>query len=718
MDLTTFFFLIQAIAISIYLTLAVYVALSRSARRINLPFILFATIQAFNAYSLYLSWSPGGEVTGIPLILRFRIAVLSFLPGIFLHMFLPLLRDKPHRLAIHITRGAYVLGAINACAVFLGDALIDGFIYRGPQGADILDPHFNTSGIIAILVWVTLSMGAASTLLVYASRDHTQPRIQADARRLLFPWFLLIFAGIAGAVGIALPSDSTSGWSLILSSLDRLLSIVAGLLLARGVLRFGSPVGRPIHHRLTPVILPLVAVVIVDFLLVYSTDFLTSPLQPLRLLLIALIAGTILARPELPQRVAHWLGPTPPADTNFAVHLNRAWESLAEGSYNVAQVAEMLLALQEQIQAEYVGVLELVKIEENRQLTFGRWEDGPRIYLKAEPFDWPLTEENLRNKNLITSSIPGPPNLILPIHDEQNLAGVLVIGEPMRGGVYSTGDLRLAELMTSQLSFAIAHGLRLEEAVGMPQRVESQTVLLPEVNVAIRTFGRLDIYTQYGDSSAPRPSLRARQILAILLASYPDPVPAESLMERLWPEHSQEAAANSLYVAIYALRRALEPDLQKGAVSRYIQRESDCYQLAMDDDLWIDFLEFEKLYWLGKEYVANSNHQGATQTYERAIRICRRPFLADSTLDLPVEVEVTRHRLQRYLHEMVWFITQQCTHEGNWPQAERALLHLLSVDHHNHNALQELIKIYRQQGKESLALELEANFKLEEEEDY
>jgi hypothetical protein len=95
--------------------------------------------------------------------------------------------------------------------------------------------------------------------------------------------------------------------------------------------------------------------------------------------------------------------------------------------------------------------------------------------------------------------------------------------------------------------------------------------------------------------------------------------------------------------------------------------------------------------------------------YERAIRICRRPFLADSTLDLPAEVEVTRHRLQRYLHEMVWHIIQQCKEEENWSMDERALLHLLSVDHHHAAARQELAKIYLSQGKEGLAQELEAN---------
>ena len=125
-------------------------------------------------------------------------------------------------------------------------------------------------------------------------------------------------------------------------------------------------------------------------------------------------------------------------------------------------------------------------------------------------------------------------------------------------------------------------------------------------------------------------------------------------------------------------------------------------------------MEFMKLYWQGRDLIANANPRGATQTYERAIRICRRPFLADSTLDLPAEVEVTRHRLQRYLHEMVEHITMQCSEEENWAMAERALLHLLSVDHHDPTARKELAKVYRYQGKESLAQELESVIEMAE----
>jgi DNA-binding SARP family transcriptional activator len=706
MDATSIFFLIQAVSISIYLTLAVYVFLSRSPNRISLPFILFASIQAFIAYSFFLLRSPAGTPESIPTILRFRWAISSFLPALFLHMFLPLVREGLQRIATVCTQIAYGLGIVTAIGFLFTDFLITDIINRGPQGADLLDPVFNSLGITLASIWVILSMGAASFFLTHATRDQIQPRIQADAKRLLPPWILLILAGLLGSLSIAVSSDSTQGISLYLSLSDRILSIAAGILLARGILGYGSPAGSPIHHRLVPAILPFAAVIVADYLLVYCSEFLNSPLLLVRLLLFSLLGGAILASPELPQHVARWLGSTPPDDTNFAIRLNRAWESLVEGSFNVAQVAEMLLALQEQIQAGFVGVLELVDIDENRKLSFGRWEDGPRFFLHAEPFDWPLSEENLPQTDYEFSKLPGPPTLILPIHDDQNLAGILIIGEPIRGGVFSTSDLRLAELLAGQISFALGHGLRLEETLGVPKRVEPDAVILPKVNVAIRTFGRLDIYTQYGETKSPRLSLRARQILAILLSSYPDPVPAESLMDRLWPEHSRESAANSLYVAIYALRRSLEPDLQKGAVSRYVQRESDCYKLIINEDLWVDFIEFIKLYWAGKDSLVRSNERRARRSFERAIRMCRRPFLADATLDLPAEVEVTRHQLQRFMHEMVWYLTDIYVKKENWAEAERVLFHSITMDHHDHEAREMLADIYQRQGKNGLAEEL------------
>ena len=46
--------------------------------------------------------------------------------------------------------------------------------------------------------------------------------------------------------------------------------------------------------------------------------------------------------------------------------------------------------------------------------------------------------------------------------------------------------------------------------------------------------------------------------------------------------------------------------------------------------------------------------------------------------------------------------------------AEHTLLHLLSVDRHDATARNELAKIYRTQGKEGLAQELEAAIEIAE----
>jgi DNA-binding SARP family transcriptional activator len=59
------------------------------------------------------------------------------------------------------------------------------------------------------------------------------------------------------------------------------------------------------------------------------------------------------------------------------------------------------------------------------------------------------------------------------------------------------------------------------------------------------------------------------------------------------------------------------------------------------------------------------------------------------------------------MHEMAWFLSQQNQAQGNLEAAERALLQLLAVDPHDYPAREGLTEIYRKQGKEGLALELE-----------
>jgi DNA-binding SARP family transcriptional activator/GAF domain-containing protein len=708
MEITQLFDLIQALAISIFVMLAIYLACFRSTFKILGPFVFIALIEAFFSYTYFLLAMQQGEPTGIPTLLRLRWAVLALLPGLFLQIFSFLVRGKRQRFALYTTYAAYILGIATGGAAFFERSWIIGIILPMPTEARLLDPIFHPTGVLIILTWVALAISLACSLLAVASRDASRTTLQTASRRLIPGWSVFILAAILGAIAIGLSGQIRPELSLILRMIERLLAMAAAILLARGILQMASPIRRRFRSIHLFGLFSAAAIALASPLFPSDGNAFLALLRPLPYASIGLIAGVLLAHPELLQRLTLLLGSPPQDETSFAIRLHRAWLNLAEGSFSIAQMAEMLLTLQEQMRAEYVGMLELMQVDESRRLTFGRWEDGPRFHIKAHHVDWPITEETLHHCDYQTSNLPGQPSIILPIHDEQDLAGILLIGKSLGGHFYSAGALRLAELLAEQLSFAIGHGLRLEEAVGMPRKVQAAPPFLPKVNIAIRTFGRLEIYTQHGEAQVAPPSKRAHQILALLLASYPDPLPAETLMEHLWPEQPLGAAANSLYVAIYALRRILEPDLHRGAVSRYIRRESDWYRLVLDDDFWVDFLEFERLYQQGREYIQREETRAAMQVCERALRLYRRPFLTDASLDLPAEVEVTRHRLQSHLHEVAKYITQECLKQQDWPRAERALLQLLAVDPQDHAARIELANIYRTQGKEGLAQELEA----------
>jgi DNA-binding SARP family transcriptional activator len=706
MDTTLLFYLIQTIAVVIFLTLAVYVALNRSSRDIQLPFIAFALIEAFNAYALFVLRSPGGPPDVIPVTLKLRWALLSFLPGIFLHLYTRLLPMSLHRRARLVTFTAYTLASLTSIAAFTGDDLISGMIHRGPEAADILDPIFNLNGIFLVALWILPTLAILTLFIIYASRPSRPQRSQTNARGLYQPWTFLLLAALFGGISVYQSSNASPSFVLVLALIERLLSIAAGLLLTRAILQFGSHFRRSVDPRLAIVILPVVTLVIVDFLAIYNSENLSSPLHLAHLLLISLIAGTVLARPELPRLIAQWIGPHTLDGTLFTVRLSLAWESLAEGTFNFSQISETILALQDALGATYVGVLEVVDMADQSVQIFGRYDDGPRLTIDADHLDWPLTKESLDQVEYQISGIPGPPSIILPIHDDHKLAGILVIGETHRGSIYGRRAIQSAHLLTAMLSFAIRRGFLIQETTETGPNVDIDTFSLPDVAVVIRTFGRLEIFTQLDDSRTTHPSLRARQILAILLSTYPDPVASDTLMERLWPEQSPKSASNSLYVAIYALRRSLEPDLKRGEVSHYVLREGDYYRLVIDDNVWVDFLEFLQFYWEGRDSLVRSNERRARRSYEHAIRICRRPFLADATLDLPTEVEVTRHRLQRFMHEMVWYLTDVYIRKEKWAEAERVLLHLLSIDHHDHEARDMLTDIYQRQGKNGLAEQL------------
>jgi len=87
------------------------------------------------------------------------------------------------------------------------------------------------------------------------------------------------------------------------------------------------------------------------------------------------------------------------------------------------------------------------------------------------------------------------------------------------------------------------------------------------------------------------------------------------LMELLWPDEDPAVTANRLRVALTALRKTLEPELERGKPSSYLDRNADGYLLGFGETGWSDIDDFRKTL---KQAKAEKNPEVALSWYEKA----------------------------------------------------------------------------------------------------
>jgi DNA-binding SARP family transcriptional activator len=715
MSTISFFYFMQAFATSLFLVLATYVAMRHSKsklRAVALPFVIFAVLEAFEAGVSIELFRPEAVVDDIPFILRLRWAFGILIPSIFLQMGLPFLEGKYRRIGKVALVLSYIISGIFSFLALFTNRLLTGAFARGVGGAWTIGPIFDPDLERLVVIWSFLFLLIIATLLALAWKQGSRSNLRADAGRLLLPWILFILSGVSGALAITVEASLGTEFSLILGILQRVLMISVGLVFAHGILAYGSPVGIPVDFQIGSLLLPLLGLLSIDIFLVLGQDAHELRNYRLFVLIVSIMIGLLLAQPPVLRRLSRASMPVDPSRTRFMFLLRAGWEDLARNSFDLTRLSELLIALQEELNAEFIGLLEWVDNEKTPNFTFGKWGQGPRIELLTDEPDWPLTEDSYSGPILRTEGLPGPASLIVPVQNDDGLTAVIVLGEPNRGGTYSSAEIILIEQFSNLLSFAISNGLNLKESPAWVSESPSPQIKLPDTPVTIRAFGQLDVFVKsIGNNSPPRPSLRARQILAHLLISYPGAIPGEVLMENLWPDGAPNSAANNLYVAVYSLRRSLEPSLRNGSASNYIVRKYDAYSLVLNEDLWIDSFAFQDLYRRGRAYLKAGQTNQAIQLFDEAMRIYRAPLLEDISLDLPSKVEVVRHRFHRQFLEIAWQLTNESIQKKRWGRAEQALIQILQLDPIEDEARSRLAEIYREQGKVGLAIEVESQMR-------
>lgn len=88
---------------------------------------------------------------------------------------------------------------------------------------------------------------------------------------------------------------------------------------------------------------------------------------------------------------------------------------------------------------------------------------------------------------------------------------------------------------------------------------------------------------------------KARELLALLIASYGRPRSLESLADQLWPDVPLQNARNRFHVTLSALRNSIESGESPSLSAIHIRRDGNRYSLDPDSGVYVDLWQFHQL---------------------------------------------------------------------------------------------------------------------------
>lgn len=185
-------------------------------------------------------------------------------------------------------------------------------------------------------------------------------------------------------------------------------------------------------------------------------------------------------------------------------------------------------------------------------------------------------------------------------------------------------------------------------------------------------------------------SRRSAKSLVKLLALKPfHSLHREQIMDLLWAEESPETALNNLNKAIYAARRAFEPDLPKGSDSRFILTSKNQIILDSPGTLRIDLDEFERI----ANYALQNNDFDAGQ---KAVELYRGDLLVE---DIYEDWIYMRRETMRLLFRKTATKTAQFYAARSDHQASIEILKKLAADDASDEYVQRLLmRAYAETG--------------------
>lgn len=194
--------------------------------------------------------------------------------------------------------------------------------------------------------------------------------------------------------------------------------------------------------------------------------------------------------------------------------------------------------------------------------------------------------------------------------------------------------------------------------------------------------------------SNKQPAQKFQDLLKVLVTKREHVVPADQLMDLVWPDLAPRSAANSLRVAISHLRRILQPDLRHGIDSVYILTCEQGYYFRGGSDCWIDVEVFLQAAAKGKEDERQAQWESAVAAYQLARGLYRGDYLEENFY---AEWTIaTREHLREVYLDVLARLAECHARQGHYQHALEACGQVLAVDPLRESVYrQEMIYHYR-----------------------
>ncbi|SPT50215.1 AfsR/SARP family transcriptional regulator [Actinomadura madurae] len=190
---------------------------------------------------------------------------------------------------------------------------------------------------------------------------------------------------------------------------------------------------------------------------------------------------------------------------------------------------------------------------------------------------------------------------------------------------------------------------------------------------------------------------KERCVLAVLLLSPRQPVPAETIIRRVWDDPAPAKARQSLYSYITRLRRHLDDVEGVSLVSR-----QGSYLIEVDDDA-VDLHRFRRLRDQARAISESGDDEYALDHHRRAAELWRAEPLADLTGGW---AERTRHILEQELLTAAFLRIDLELQAGNHADLLRELSHLTERHPQDERPVERLMVALYRCGRQAEALEV------------